>query len=64
LSRRLALTEVYVVLAKMLWHFDLELGAQSVGWDKDLRIFHLWELQPLFVHLKPVGEVEGAMASK
>ena len=53
ISSRLALSEIYLALAKLLWNSDLELEADSVAWDDDMKIFHLCVVRPLFVRLKP-----------
>ncbi|EXJ61603.1 hypothetical protein A1O7_02031 [Cladophialophora yegresii CBS 114405] len=51
---RLALTEARLVIAKLLWHFDMELDGDHSTWVEDARFYVLWELQPLNVKLTPV----------
>ncbi|KAI9733534.1 MAG: hypothetical protein M1834_003134 [Cirrosporium novae-zelandiae] len=52
----LALAELHIVLAKLLWNFDLQLDERCENWDENMKIFHLWQLQPLYVQLQPVQE--------
>ena len=43
-----------LILAKMIWSFDLELDPQSENWWKDLKVLALWKKSPLMVRLKEV----------
>jgi len=43
-----------VILARMLWNFDMELAEESLDWTKKQRFFNLWEKGPLYVHLRPI----------
>lgn len=43
-----------LILAKILWHFDLELVHPEKEWMRDQRVFALWEKPSLDVRLKPV----------
>ena len=49
----LAYAEMRLILARVLWNFDLKLEAESANWA-DHRAFVLWEKPPLMVTLKPV----------
>jgi hypothetical protein len=49
----LAYHEMRIILAKVLWHFDLELCAESERWANH-KIFLLWEKPALYCRLKPV----------
>ena len=42
-----------LVLAKVLWNFDIELLPESREWDKQ-RIYTFWEKGALSVKLTPV----------
>ncbi|GME59427.1 Cytochrome P450 [Neofusicoccum parvum] len=53
LGKNLAYHESRVILAKILWHFDLKLGTQSDSW-MDQKLFVLWKKEPLMVSLSPV----------
>ncbi|KAF9882768.1 hypothetical protein FE257_005303 [Aspergillus nanangensis] len=52
LGKNLAYHELRIILAKVLYHFDLSLLPESVGWDKQ-NTFFLWEKRKLMVNLKP-----------
>ncbi|KAI9369063.1 cytochrome P450 [Aspergillus egyptiacus] len=51
LGRNLAYFEMRIILAKVLYNFDLTLRPESVGWDKQ-KTFLLWEKKKLMVQLK------------
>lgn len=53
LGKAFALNEMRVILARMLWNFDMKLLPQSDGWERQ-RIFTLWEKGPLMVELNEV----------
>ncbi|EOD46337.1 putative cytochrome p450 protein [Neofusicoccum parvum UCRNP2] len=48
LGKNLAYHESRVILAKILWHFDLKLGTQSDSW-MDQKLFVLWKKEPLML---------------
>jgi cytochrome P450 len=55
LGKNLAYHEMRVILASLLWHFDLDLCEESKGWpDKQKNYIVLWEKQPLMCRLRPV----------
>ena len=54
IGRNLAYAEMRIVLARVLFEFDLELMESSKSWLEGLRNFTLWEKGPLMVKLKPV----------
>ncbi|KAH7020684.1 cytochrome P450 [Macrophomina phaseolina] len=49
----LAYHEMRIILAKVLWHFDLELSPESENWT-DQKVWILWDKVPLLVRAKPV----------
>ncbi|KAL6901277.1 cytochrome P450 [Trichoderma evansii] len=49
-GKSIALAEIQLLIAKILFHFDISLDESSSEWSKDMRIFHLWQLRPLLVH--------------
>ncbi|KAI1505692.1 isotrichodermin C-15 hydroxylase [Biscogniauxia marginata] len=53
IGKTLALAEIRVVLANILWHFDLELLPESEGWMEEQKIFFLWEKPSLKLKLIP-----------
>ncbi|RHZ70708.1 hypothetical protein CDV55_104320 [Aspergillus turcosus] len=55
LGKNLAYSELRLILAKVLYHFDLSLVPESVGWDRQ-KTFLLWEKRKLMVHLKARAE--------
>lgn len=50
----LAYVEMRLILARILWNFDMELASDSADWLTKQKIFILWEKGPLNVHLTPV----------
>jgi hypothetical protein len=50
--QRLAYFELRSVLARMMWHFEIELDAESKDWLDDPKEFALWHKPPLWVTLK------------
>jgi cytochrome P450 len=55
LGRNLAYTEMRVILARVLWTFDLELCEESRDW-KDQKVFVIWERGPLMCKLTMRGD--------
>lgn len=49
----LAYAEMRLILAQVLWNFDMELAPESDNWA-DQQIFSLWQKGPLYVKLTPV----------
>ncbi|KAF9885994.1 hypothetical protein FE257_012172 [Aspergillus nanangensis] len=56
LGKNLAYHEMRLILAKVLYNFDLGFVPGSVGWDKQ-KTFLLWEKNNLMVQLKPRARV-------
>jgi hypothetical protein len=52
--RSLAYAEMRLILAKILFHFDLELVQPGQDWMSGQRVFALWEKPALEVRLTPV----------
>ncbi|KAF2726932.1 cytochrome P450 [Polyplosphaeria fusca] len=59
IGNNLARAEMRIMLAKLLWHFDLEKPELSTedektwdGWMDRLKVYFLWEKPPLMVKLK------------
>lgn len=40
-----------LILAKVIWNFDIELAEESIGWDKKSKVYMLWEKGPIYVQL-------------
>lgn len=50
----LAYAEMRLILAKLLWHFDVALVEPEKDWMKDQRVYALWEKPSLRVRLTSV----------
>ena len=50
----LAAAEIRLVLAKMLWNFDMSLHPNTKKDWFNQKVFTLWEKPPLHIELKPV----------
>jgi len=53
IGKNLAYVEMRIVLAKMLWHFDLRLKDESRDWPNQ-KVYLMWAKNPLMVMLTPV----------
>ncbi|KAL6901067.1 cytochrome P450 [Trichoderma evansii] len=47
----LAYAEMRLILAKVVWNFDIELAEESIGWDMKSKVYMLWEKGPIYVQL-------------
>ncbi|EFQ34350.1 cytochrome P450 [Colletotrichum graminicola M1.001] len=54
IGRNLAYAEMRLILARVLWNFDIEIAGDSTDWASRQKIYILWEKGPLNVYLKPV----------
>lgn len=54
LGRNLAYIEMRLVLARVLWKFDLRLAEDSADWMSRQRIYNAWDKGKLNVYLTPV----------
>ena len=52
-SNSLAYAEMRLILARILWKFDLELMNDSKAWNEQ-SIYTFWDKGPLNIRLKPV----------
>lgn len=43
-----------LILAKIIWHFDLELTEEAMGWPDKQMIYTSWEKIPLMIKLHPI----------
>lgn len=50
----LAYAEMRLIMARLLWNFDLEIGPDIDAWIQQQKNWTLWEKPPLLVLLKPV----------
>jgi len=54
IGRALAYAEMRLIMARLIWNFDLELAAGSEEWGTEQRAYLVWEKGPLMVKLTPV----------
>ncbi|KAF4466375.1 cytochrome P450 [Fusarium albosuccineum] len=53
IGKNLAYAEMRLILAKLIWHFDVDLDPRSEGWLERNTAFLLWEKPELWVRLTP-----------
>ncbi|KAF2500029.1 cytochrome P450 [Lophium mytilinum] len=56
LGKNLAYHEMRIILATVLWQFDLELCPESTAWA-DQKVYTLWDKPPLMCTLHPIRDV-------
>lgn len=44
-----------IIIARVLWNFDMKIADDSKDWADKQKIFNLWEKGPLNVLLTPVS---------
>ncbi|CAG8422584.1 unnamed protein product [Penicillium salamii] len=54
IGRNLAFAEMRVILARLLWNFDMEICEESLNWS-DQKTYILWEKPPLMCKLASKG---------
>lgn len=52
-GKNLAYIEMRLILARVLWNFDIKLADDSKNWASNQKIFMLWEKPSLNVYLTP-----------
>ncbi|KHN94126.1 cytochrome P450 ClCP1 [Metarhizium album ARSEF 1941] len=57
IGRNLAYAEMRLILARVVYNFDMKLASESSGWLNQ-RAFTLWEKNPLMVYLTPRTDKE------
>ncbi|KAK3998014.1 Isotrichodermin C-15 hydroxylase [Cladorrhinum sp. PSN332] len=55
LGRNLAYIEMRIILARVLWNFDIKIDQESLDWMSKQRIYNLWEKGPLYTYITPVS---------
>lgn len=53
LFRSLAYAEMRLILARLIWNFDMTLAENSKGWYERNQVYLLWEKGPVNVVLVP-----------
>ncbi|KAK4039424.1 cytochrome P450 [Parachaetomium inaequale] len=53
-GRNLAYAEMRLIMARIIFEFDMELADQCRDWLKNARVYTIWEKEPLYVRFTPV----------
>ncbi|KAM0466389.1 hypothetical protein ACHAP7_012294 [Fusarium lateritium] len=56
MGRNLAYVEMKVILARMIWNFNLTLVPECGQWMENQKIYNLWEKRPLMFNLEPTQD--------
>lgn len=51
IGRNLAYNEMRLILARVLWNFDMDLCEESKDWLKTQKIWGLWQKGPMWIRL-------------
>ncbi|KAI1121490.1 cytochrome P450 [Nemania abortiva] len=62
IGRNLAYHEMRIILANVLWHYDMKLDPSCESWAESQRTFALWEKPPLLVHITARSKKTPALA--
>jgi cytochrome P450 len=54
----LAYAEMRIILARLIFDFDIKMADESRDWIERQKAFTLWDRIPLQVYLTPAREVE------
>ncbi|KAK7751602.1 hypothetical protein SLS62_006427 [Diatrype stigma] len=54
LGSALGRLELRLLLARLIWNFDIELMPESYGWMDNMEHYMVWQKPPLMVKLRPV----------
>ncbi|KAK9413548.1 putative Cytochrome P450 [Seiridium unicorne] len=54
IGRNLAYAEMRLILAKIIYNFDMKLADESRGWLETQKLYVIWDKPPLDVYLTPV----------
>jgi hypothetical protein len=49
----MAWAEIHIILARLVWNFDMELQEESANWGERQKVYVLWDKPSLMVKLKP-----------
>lgn len=58
-GQNMAYMQALIILAKLVYRFNWELLDQGVDWERDLRLYAIWEKPPVVVRYWAVGKAEG-----
>ncbi|KAH8686184.1 cytochrome P450 monooxygenase [Ilyonectria robusta] len=53
IGKNLAYAEMRLILARLVWNFDIQVAEESRGWDDRSAFYLLWEKGPMNMYLKP-----------
>ena len=53
----LAYAEMRLILARVIFNFDMRLSDDSLGWVEKQKVYTIWEKGPLNVYLTPAQKV-------
>ncbi|KAI0173363.1 cytochrome P450 ClCP1 [Hypoxylon sp. FL1284] len=56
IGRNLAYAEMRLIMAKIVYNFDMKIENSSRGWLKANKAYNLWHKPGLFVNMTPVGK--------
>ncbi|KAI1775648.1 cytochrome P450 ClCP1 [Hypoxylon cercidicola] len=56
IGRNLAYAEMRLILAKIIYNFDMTIGDSSRGWMETQQAFNLWDKPALEIYMKPVAK--------
>ena len=48
-----------LILARVIFNFDLKLAEDSKGWAEKQKIFNMWQRGPLNIYLTPASHCGG-----
>lgn len=52
-AHSLAYAEMRLIMARLIWNYDIELLDESIGWDKRCEVYIVYNKGPLYIRLKP-----------
>ncbi|EME79757.1 uncharacterized protein MYCFIDRAFT_190535 [Pseudocercospora fijiensis CIRAD86] len=58
-ARNLGYAEISIILARILWNFEIVVAEESRHWRENLKGWVLWEKRPFWLYLIPREEYEG-----
>ncbi|KAM6478604.1 cytochrome P450 [Trichoderma sp. SZMC 28011] len=53
IGKNLAYAEMRLIMARLIWNYDIELLDESIGWDKRCEVYIVYNKGPLYIRLRP-----------
>ncbi|SCO91339.1 related to Isotrichodermin C-15 hydroxylase [Fusarium oxysporum] len=53
IGKNLAYAEMRLILAKVIWNFDIQIDTNSLDWLEQNEAYFLWQKPALYIHLTP-----------